>query len=136
MRLVIAFAFVPVADGNEAFEEIAATYSQETTALLDYFKDAYLGRPERHCTRYGALFPPACWNMFNRVMDNVPRINKPVELWHSTFHSNMGTYHSTLWIYKRIAERRNKMLCYCSADHHKAKTMLCSCQLTNSSNRC
>lgn len=78
VRLDIALAFEPAANIKEAFEEKAAIYSQEATAVLDYFEDTYMRRPARRGSRHGALFPLASGNTCNRVMENMPHTNDAV----------------------------------------------------------
>lgn len=61
--------------------------------LLNYFETTYIqrrgGRPGRYKIKM--------WNMYDRVMDNLPRSNNSIESWHSQIHSVLSCASPTMW---------------------------------------
>lgn len=125
VRLVLALAFIPLHDLEEAFEVVTENFPQAATALLDYFEDTYLGRPSRRGPRRGALFLPITWNQWDRVNSDLPRTNNAVEGWHSAFQANVGAHHPTLWkfieVLKREESRQRVTLQQAAAGQQPAK---------------
>lgn len=62
--MIVALAFVPIPDLNDAFVSLVGSFPEELeTELLsvaDWFEDNYLGR-ERKGHRRSPLFPSSIW---------------------------------------------------------------------------
>lgn len=105
IRHLLALAFVPLDDMEDAFEEVVNIYPPQAGRLLDYFEDTYLGRPQRRGRRRGAVFLPQMWNQYDRVINNLPRTNNATEGWHRAFQCNVGSHHPTIWAFIAVLQR-------------------------------
>jgi hypothetical protein len=63
--MVVALAFVPIAELDNAFHELSENlpdeYAAELQPVLDWFEDNYLGRPLNGGGRHRARFPSSMW---------------------------------------------------------------------------
>ena len=67
--MIIALAFVPIADLNDAFEILSQEITEELQPIMDWLEDSYIGRPMAGNRRRRALFSPQMWNVYNRTLD-------------------------------------------------------------------
>ena len=66
--------------------------------MLQWFEDYYIGRPNRHRDgRRPAIFPPAIWNIYQRVIDGRNRTNNHAEAAHRRLQLELGMEHPTIW---------------------------------------
>ena len=56
--------------------------------IMDYFEDTYLAKPHRRYRR-SPIFDIDIWNMYSRVLDDLPKSNNSVEGWHHSFQSSL-----------------------------------------------
>jgi hypothetical protein len=59
-------------------------------------------------TRRLARFPPASWNLYERVLNCEPRTSNGIESWHCQLSNTVEASHPTLW--KLIADLKNEMI--------------------------
>jgi len=61
-RIIVAFAFVPIDNLDDAFDALSNQLANELTPILNWLEDNYIGRPGRNNRRSRpALFPPEIW---------------------------------------------------------------------------
>jgi len=65
------------------FDKLKSTLDTELNALFKYFELNYIGLKNKN-----ARFPISTWNLYVRVLENLPRTNNSVESWHSAFTSH------------------------------------------------
>ena len=61
--------------------------------VVNYFKDRWLGRPQRNRSRQQPKFPTVLWNCAESVHNCVPRTTNAVEAWHLGFQSALNVCH-------------------------------------------
>ncbi|XP_050065363.1 uncharacterized protein LOC126554326 [Aphis gossypii] len=80
IRMMTALSFVPVADVEQAFNDLMDTsyytaHEKLLTPMVNYFEDTWIGRIE----------------------ENIPRTNNSVEGWHNSFSSTLNVIHPCIW---------------------------------------
>lgn len=86
IRMLIAFAFVPEDDVHDAYEELINS---------DYFTDNQDNLKEiiKYCEATwdgpNAMFPCSMWNVYQAVLDDLPRSNNAIEGWHHGFNERI-----------------------------------------------
>ena len=80
---------VPAHDIVRAFEKLQDIAPQEIDALLDYFENAWIGRPFRRGRR-NPLFQSHIWTVYGRIQERLPRTNNSVEGWHRALQATLG----------------------------------------------
>ncbi len=96
VKQLIALAFVPADDVIHAFEALTADDSyRQIDSLVNYFEDNFVGRLRRN-RRVAPRFSIKFWNMYDRVVQNLPRSNNAVEGWHNAFNNSVGIAHPTV----------------------------------------
>jgi len=93
--MIPALAFVPIYDVQDAFDALSAECSQELISMLDCLEDSYIDRlPWRW--RHPPLFPLEIWNVYDRVIQNMNRMNNHVEAAHrrvqAEFQNHLATH--------------------------------------------
>jgi len=69
-RMIVALAFVPIDNSDDAFDALSNQLANEFTPVLNWLEDNYIGRPGRNNRRSRpAPFPP-------RDLKHVPAHNK------------------------------------------------------------
>jgi hypothetical protein len=81
--LLKALVYVPESDMVFVFNQLQSTLGSEFKPLFKYFRINYVGTKKKK-----ARFPFATWNLFVRVLNELPRTNNTVESWHSAFTSH------------------------------------------------
>lgn len=98
VRMISSLAFVPVADLDDAVDLLAEELPPELQPLLEWFEDFYIGRPNRRGKgRRQALFPPALWSVYERVLSDKDRTNNHAEAAHRRLQSELSMDHPVLW---------------------------------------
>ena len=101
-----ALAFVPLDDVVNSFDAlIDAGYNDQAQPVVNYFEDNFIGRPDRRGIRKQPIFSIASWNVYDRVLESLPRTNNSVEGWHNGFQRSLMCSHPTIW---RLIEHLKK----------------------------
>lgn len=95
LNYIGALAFVPVEDVEEGFDLVVSELPDKCNVIVDYFENTYIGRVARN-RRRPALFPPALWNMHQRVLDDLPRTNNGCQGINDGLNRLTGAAHLTL----------------------------------------
>ena len=98
MRMISALAFCPENKVTAAFDTLSEIILDEAipNPIMDYFEDTYIGKPHRICRR-SPIFNIDIWNMYSRVLDDIPKSNNSVEGWHHSFQSNLTCDHPNIF---------------------------------------
>lgn len=75
-----ALAYVPESDVGYVFRQLKKFLGKSFSELLKYVSKYYIGTKSR-----GARFPIPTWNLYSRVLANMPKTNNNVESWHNVF---------------------------------------------------
>lgn len=106
-----ALAYLPESDVKTGFYTLVESVSQESFILLKkffiYFEKTWIGNVEAGRFQ-NPLFSIKMWNVYNRVLNDLPRTNNSVEGWHNAFSKRVRIKHPTLnvLIYK-IKQEQN-----------------------------
>ena len=101
IRLICALAFVPPQDIFRAFDMLclhcggAGANEQQ---ILEYFESTSIG-VMRGGVRGRPLFRHSSWNVYDRVMNDLPRTTNALEGWHNTFQRSVGQCHANIWTF-------------------------------------
>ena len=104
MRMISALAFCPKNKVTAAFETLSEIILEEAIPIMDYFEDTYIGKPHRRCRR-SHIFDIDIWNMYSRVLDDLPKSNNSVEGWHHSFQFSLTCDHPNIWVFLRILQK-------------------------------
>jgi hypothetical protein len=96
-RMIVALAFVPIADLDAAFTTLSNHISQEFKPILDWFEVFYIGRPIRNRGRRRAMFPPDMWSVYDRTVNGLDRTNNYAEAAHRRMQAEFGVDHPNIW---------------------------------------
>ena len=96
LNCIGALAFVPLEDVEAGFDLVVSELPEKCNAIVDYFENTYIGRVARNRRRRPALFPPELWNMYQRVLDDLPRTNNGCEGINDGLNRLAGAAHLTL----------------------------------------
>ena len=70
----------------------------ELVALLNWFEENYIGRPNRRGnSRRPSLFPPEMWNVYERTLQQEDRTNNHAEAANRRLQTELGMEHPTIW---------------------------------------
>jgi hypothetical protein len=106
MRCLAALAFVPHDDVVDSFDTlIDSGVDDHAEPVINYFEDNFIGRPDRRGIRKQPTFPIISWNVYDRVLESLPRTNNSVEGWHNGFQRSLMCSHPSLW---RLIEQLQK----------------------------
>ena len=113
VRMIMALAFVPLADLDTAFDdlftEIRTNYNNEMDVVLNYFEDTYMGRLRRNGRRDNPMFSQDMWNMYTRTRDHLPRTNNNVEGWHRGLQFHINACHPNLWKFLNVIKSEENL---------------------------
>jgi hypothetical protein len=84
-KLTKALAFLPPGHVVYGFTKIQKICSDDFKPVLDYFEQYYIGLPVSISARKAPLFEIGVWNVYDRVVDDLPRTNNSLESWHKVF---------------------------------------------------
>lgn len=97
-RMIVALAFVPIYDLNDAFDALAKELPAELLPVLNWLEDSYIGRPfGRSGNRRAPLFPPQLWNVYDRVLNHQDRTNNFAEAAHRRLQTELDVNHPSIW---------------------------------------
>lgn len=97
-KMVLALAFVPIEDINNAVLSLSDSVPDDVQPILDWFEDNYVGRMNRRGNgRRQPLFPHDMWNVYNRTLNQQDRTNNHVEAAHRRLQTELGMDHPTIW---------------------------------------
>jgi hypothetical protein len=114
IKLFIALAFVRVADVNETYDDLLASFNGKYTDTFDtvdtqkadefftYFEATWIGSLMRNNQRRQPLYAHAMWNCYEQTVQNIPRTNNNIEAWNRVFQETVGIHHPQ--IYRLIKE--------------------------------
>ena len=69
----------------------------EAENLLVYFKDTWIGRPDRWGKRRAPKFTVHIWSCYDRVEKDLQKTNNSVEDCHRGFMQQVSSYHPVIW---------------------------------------
>ncbi|CAF1141326.1 unnamed protein product, partial [Brachionus calyciflorus] len=83
--------FVPVRDVIYVFKELSCTAPAEIKDIFGYFEKNYIGliKEKESSLRSVPPFPIQTWNVFDRVIKNLPRSNNSLEAWHRSLSQDI-----------------------------------------------
>ena len=94
VQRLMALAFVPVVDEVTTFEELTADDSyRQIKPLATYFEENFIGRLLRRNLRASPCYDIALWNLYDRVLQRLPRSNNAVKGWYNAFNNVVGIAH-------------------------------------------
>ena len=97
-RMIVALAFVPIDNLDDAFDALSKELPNELTPVLNWLEDNYIGRPGRNnCRSRPALFPPEIWSMYQRTISGVDRTNNPAKAAHRRLKRELYVVHPSIW---------------------------------------
>lgn len=116
---MIALAYLPINDVITGFDLVAADFDDDGDDLLDYFEKTWIGEPKRRgksdlkekkiktkfivgAGRKKPIFDHSLWNVYDRVIADLPRSNNSVEGWHKAFATRVTVAHPTI---KKLTEK-------------------------------
>jgi len=86
IRMLAAIAFIPITNAVETFDTVVdAGYPDRTEPVVNYSEDNFIGRLDRRGNRRNPAFPLTLWNVYQRVVESLPRTNNSVGGWHCGF---------------------------------------------------
>ena len=106
--MIAAIAFVPQIDIVETFEILNDHCGENEEGLLDYFEANYIGELRRD-RRRPPTFDHMMWNVYDRVLNNLPRTTNAVEGWHNAFARSLGQSHANIWSFVDCLKREEAM---------------------------
>ncbi|CAF4539087.1 unnamed protein product, partial [Rotaria sp. Silwood2] len=97
VKKLMALAFVPVSDVVKAYAVIVDDFEEEDYLLLDYFERVWVGQKlGRGIKRGQPKFSLQLWNMYERVIHDLPRSNNSIEGWHHAFNNRVSIKHPSI----------------------------------------
>ena len=83
VRMIVALAFVPTDNLDDAFDALSNQLANELTPILNWLEDNCIGRRGRNNRRSRPpLFPPEIWSMYQRTISGIDRKNIHAEAAH------------------------------------------------------
>ena len=96
---LIALAFEPERDVENAFDELWATSEEESLQpLFEHVEDNYVKGKRRGRGRSAPAFPPKLWNCYERVLEDLPRTTNTAEAWHRRLNLIVGKHHPSFYV--------------------------------------
>ena len=111
LRHLNALAFVPCSRTIVYFERLVDSnfFDNETSELIDYFEDTWIGRPSRRGTRREPKFKVSMWNCFNNMTENLPKTNNNIEGWHNGFQRLISAHHPNIWNFIKAIKKEQSI---------------------------
>ncbi|CAF1089885.1 unnamed protein product [Adineta ricciae] len=100
VRKLLALPFVPASEVIEAFNLLADDFDDEAENLVEYFEKTWIGEKKiRGNGRKKPKFNNELWNVYERVMNNLPRSNNAVfeYLTYATLYSRQYIHENVLF---------------------------------------
>ncbi|CAF1677455.1 unnamed protein product [Rotaria magnacalcarata] len=110
VRKLLSLPFVPTDNVAEAFDIVADDFEDDADNIVEYFEKTWIGqRKKRGTGRKKPIFNYELWNVYERVINNLPRSNNPVEAWHCAFANRVSMAHpSTAKLADKIRREQSK----------------------------
>ncbi|CAF2040298.1 unnamed protein product [Rotaria magnacalcarata] len=97
VKKLMALAFVPVADVIKAYSFLISDFDNEDNPLFNYFERVWVGQKKgRGSRRSKPKFSLQLWNIYKRVIHDLPRSNNAVEGWHHAFNNFVSIKHPSI----------------------------------------
>jgi len=98
--MIVALAFVPIDNLDDAFDALSNQLANELTPILNWLEDKYMGRPgHNNCRRRPALFPPEIWSMYQHTISDIGRTNNYAEAAHRRLKRELDVVHPLIWTF-------------------------------------
>ncbi|CAF0918334.1 unnamed protein product [Brachionus calyciflorus] len=90
-RMMQSLAYLPEKDMIEGFLFLSKSSPSSFKPMLNYLEKNYIGllKPNSKTSRLKPRFPIQTWNLYDRVLKELPRTNNSVESWHSQIQYNV-----------------------------------------------
>ncbi|CAF4796187.1 unnamed protein product, partial [Rotaria sp. Silwood2] len=96
-KRLIALAFVPLVDVVKALELLENEFDDDADEFMYYFEKTWIGECKRRGTgRKRPQFSHELWNVYDRVINDLPRSNNAIEDWHNAFANRVAIAHPTI----------------------------------------
>jgi hypothetical protein len=114
MKMLPALAFMPMGHVVNNFQRLTreVQFPEEALEVVDYFEDTWIGRPTANGRR-APRFSLDLWNVFDAVVDGLPKTNNACEGWHRGFMELVGGHHPTIWKFfkaLKLEQSKNEMV--------------------------
>ncbi|CAF1314240.1 unnamed protein product [Rotaria sordida] len=87
VRKLLSLPFVPASEVIEAFELIADEFDDEADTLVEYYEKTWIGeKKKRGAGRKKPKFNNELWNLYERVINHLPRSNNSTDPAAILFH--------------------------------------------------
>ncbi|CAF4910082.1 unnamed protein product [Rotaria sp. Silwood1] len=97
VKKLISLAFVLLVDVVKSFDLIAENFDDDAEDFIDYFEKVWIGEPkQREIGQKKPQFEHALWNLYDRVVSDLPRSNNSVEGWHNAFANRVSITHPSI----------------------------------------
>ncbi|CAF4857054.1 unnamed protein product [Rotaria socialis] len=95
---------------HRAFDIVADDFEDDADNIVEYFEKTWIGqRKKRGTGRKKPIFNYELWNVYERVINNLPRSNNSVEAWHCAFANRVSMAHpSTAKLADKIRREQSK----------------------------
>ncbi|RNA07511.1 hypothetical protein BpHYR1_001742 [Brachionus plicatilis] len=103
-KYVKFLAFVPAHDIIETFEMIKDISPKNFKPILDYFEKFYIGLPMKNDTTKRAVpqYPIKLWNVYKRIVKDLPRTNNHIEAWHRSLKQDIESHPTFIKLLKHL----------------------------------
>ncbi|XP_068242204.1 uncharacterized protein [Palaemon carinicauda] len=110
VRYLPALAFVPVDMVVASFELLCNNdvFSPELQNVVDYFEDTWIGCSDRRNRRRPPRYELMMWNVYEHVLNSVPKTNYALEGWHRAFETQVAGHHPNIWKFLEILKKKSK----------------------------
>ncbi|CAF1091814.1 unnamed protein product [Rotaria sordida] len=97
VKKLMSLAFVPVNDVIKGYSLIINDFDAEDYDLLNYFERVWVGQKKGRGSRRGKpKFSIQLWNIYERVIQDLPRSNNAIEGWHHAFNNRVSIKHPSI----------------------------------------
>ena len=107
-RKLAALTYVPVNRVIDTFELLVDDIPDVLRPVLDYVDNTYIGRLQRR-GRCQPRFAHAFRNVYDRVVDGVPRANNAVEGFHNHMQSSVMSCHPNIWAFIKVLQLEQRL---------------------------
>lgn len=104
VRHLVALAFLPVNDVEEAFDEyqnimvhFTMMFYFDGRCYRTYFEDTRISRPRRNRSRVPPDFDIVMWNCHDATLLDLPKTNNMVEGWHHALNNLLDCSHANIY---------------------------------------
>ena len=97
IKMFCALAFLPPEEVIDTFEDLCEDKSIPID-FISYFELTYIGpKRGRRGRREEPLYPVNFWNVYSRVIQELPRTNNALEGFHSALRTSITSKHPNIW---------------------------------------